>query len=108
MRENHYNPNSLKDIITAWSSDNSLSLNISNCSCIFFSWKLRFKSPMSLSPVAINDQLLTVVTEMTILGVIITSDLSWTMQADKVRSKMNGRFGVLRRFGQLLNYRSRL
>ena len=45
---------------------------------------------------------------MTILGVIITSNLSWAMQADKVRSKMNGHLGVLRCFGQLLNYRSRL
>ena len=99
---------SLIDIVTTWSHDNSLLLNISKCSSMFISSKLRSKSPVSVSPVVINDQSVAVVTEMTILGVIITSDLSRTMQADKVRSKINGHLAVLRRFGQLLNYRSRL
>ena len=56
---------SLIDIVTAWSRDNSLSLNISKCSCMFISSKLRSKLPVSVSPVVINDQPLAVVTEMT-------------------------------------------
>ena len=98
---------SLLDIVTAWSLNNSLSLNVSKCSCMLISAKLRSKLPVFTQPVVIDKEQLTVVRQMIILGVTITDDLSWTPQADKVRAKMNGRLGVLKRFGQLINYNTR-
>ena len=64
--------------------------------------------PCYVQPVALNGHNLTVVDRMTLLGVILTNELSWSAQAMHVQSKMNSRLGVLKRFGRSLNFRARL
>ena len=56
----------------------------------------------------LNGNELSIAEWMTIPGVIITNDLSWTAQASKVLAAISGRLSVLRRLGPGLNFRARL
>ena len=83
-------------------------LNISKCNVMFISQQQHCVQPCHEQPVALNGHNLTVVDRMTLLGIILTNELSWSAQAMHVQSKMNSRLGVLKHFGRSLNFRSRL
>ncbi len=97
----------LVDKVSAWSHANMLTLNAKKCSVMIVSAKLRGSIPSS-PPIMLDGSSLETVRQITLLGVIIADDLSWSLQANKVRAKVNGRLGVLRRFGRVLNTKTRL
>ena len=86
-----------------WSQNNSLTLNISKCHVMYILANLGNKLASCDLPIMLNGQALSIVQQLTILGVTITSNLSWTVHADKVCAKVNGRLAVLRRCGRHLN-----
>ena len=96
------------NIMAEWSQNNSLTLNISKCHVMYILANLSNKLPSCDLPIMLNGQALSIVQQLTILGVTITSDLSWTAHADKVCAKVNGRLAVLRRCGRHLNANTRL
>jgi hypothetical protein len=75
---------------------------------MFISPQLRRVQPCHVQPVTLNDHNLTVVDRLTLLGVILTNELSWSVQALHVQRKMNSRLGVLKRFSSSMNFRTRL
>ena len=75
---------------------------------MYISANLGNKLPSCDFPIMLNGQALSIVQQLTILGVTITSDLSWTAHADKVCAKVNGCLAVLRRCGCHQNANTRL
>lgn len=63
--------------------------------------------PPVLSGLTLDGHALSTVDHLTILGVDISSDLSWSRHAQKVRGKLSGRLAVLRRLGGSLNTNTR-
>ena len=99
----------LIDIVFEWSKVSSLSLNAAKCSTMLISPKLCSKQqPESIQPIMLNGQALALVEQMTVLGVVLTNDLSWCAHASYIQGKLSSRLGVLRRLSQSLNFRTRL
>ena len=66
------------------------------------------RQPHAYPAVLVGGHSISPVTELTILGVIFSSVLSWRLHANKVRAKVVSRQGVIRRFGRALDVRTRL
>ena len=98
----------LIDVVASWSQTNFLTLNVSKCSTLLVSSKVRQKQNESMRPIKLCGQAIEIVDKMTILDVVLTNNLSWTAHANHVKSKISGRLGVIRRFGPSLNFRSHL
>jgi Reverse transcriptase (RNA-dependent DNA polymerase) len=96
------------NIVANWSHANCLSLNTAKCNIMYISPMVRQKKTVTVQSIMLNGNELSIVERMTILGVIITNDLSWTTQARKVQATISGRLSVLRRLGPVLNFRTRL
>ena len=94
------------DYVSNWSSVSQLTLNITKCKYLIISPpKKRSNSAITISlngaPLAVEDKL-------TILGITITSSLSWSDHANAMRSKINGKLNTIRRFGRTLNSKTRV
>ena len=99
----------LIDIVSEWSKISSLTLNAAKCSTMFISPKLHSKQqPESIQPIMLNGQALALVERMTVLGVVLTNDLSRCAHASYIQGKLSGRLGALRRLSPSLNFRTRL
>ena len=106
--EARYDLQEMINIVAEWSQNNSLTLNISKCHVMYISANLGNKLPSRDLPIMLNGQALSIVRQLTILGVTITSDLSWNAHTNNVCAKVNGRLAVLRRCGRHLNANMRL
>ena len=83
------------------------SILLNAASCIYRQWSGR-KKTVTVQSIMLNGNELSIAERMTILGVIITNNLSWTALASKVQAAISGRFSVLRRLGPVLNFITRL
>ena len=83
--------------IEQWSANNFLSFNTSKCKYMIVSWKRNPSLPES--QLQLSGSLLERVERYKYLGILITSDLSWSPQVVSVCSKARRVFGLLyRRF----------
>ena len=99
----------LIDIVSEWSKVSSLTLNAAKCSTMLISPKLRSKQqPESIQSIMQNGHALALVERMTVLGVVLTNDLSWFAHASYIQGKLSGRLEALRRLSPSLNFRTRL
>ena len=86
----------LIDIVSESSKVSSLTLNAAKCSTMLISLKLRSKQqPESIQPIMLNSQALALVERMTVLGVVLTNDLSWCAYASYIQGKLSGRLRAL-------------
>ena len=60
-----------------------------------------------MSPIVLNGHALQFVDKLLLLGVTVSSSLSWTAYINNVRCKMTGRLNVARRFRRILNASTR-
>jgi ribonuclease P/MRP protein subunit RPP40 len=98
---------SLLDLTATWAKHNLLSFSYSKCNVMLIPASFRSTTSQPLNDLTLNGRLLASVDQVTILGVDITSDLSWSQQAKKVCGKLSGRLAVLRRLGGCLNTNTR-
>ena len=98
----------LVNIVANWSHTYCLSLNSAKCNIIYISPKVRQKKTVTVQPIMLNGDELSIAERMTILGVIIPNYLSWTAQASKVHAAISKRLSVLHRLGPVLNFRTHL
>lgn len=96
----------LLDHVSTWAKLNRLSFSYSKCNVMFFPISPR-APPIKPQTLSLNDKPLSAVDHMTILGVDISHDLSWTRQALKTCGKISGRLAVLRRLGGSMNVNAR-
>jgi hypothetical protein len=96
----------LLDHVSTWAKLNRLSFSYSKCNVMFFPISPR-APPIKSQTLSLNDKPLSAVDHMTILGVDISHDLSWTRQALKTCGKISGRLAVLRRLGGSMNVNAR-
>ena len=61
----------------------------------------------NMSPIVLNGHALQFVDKLLLLGVTVSSSLSWTAYINNVRCKMTGRLNVARRFRRILNASTR-
>ena len=90
-----------------WLVVNSLYLNSGKLHVMYISLSLRKRQPIALD-LTIGAQHLSVVQQLTVLGVIISDDLSWDSQSRKVRAKISSCIAAICRFGRSLNFNTRL
>ena len=86
---------------------NTQHLNSGKCYFMYISPSLRERKPIALD-VTIGAQYLSLVQQLTYLGVTISDYLSRDSQLRKVRAKMSSRVAALCRFGRSLNCNTRL
>ena len=98
----------LVNIVANLSHINCLSLNTAKCNIMYISPKVRQKKTVTIQPIMLNGNELSIAERMTILGVIIPNYLSWTAQARKVQAVNSKHLNVLHRLGAVLNFRTRL
>ena len=82
-----FNLQQLLQTVHQWSVVNSLLLNSGKCYVMYISPSLRKRQPIAFD-VTIGAQHLSVVQQLTVLGVIISDDLSWDSQSCKMSSRM--------------------
>ena len=90
--------------VCIWSAQNGLILNPAKCVCMYITatWNNQHQDDQDLA-LGSNGARITLVDELKILGVSISSDLQWTVQARKKRQSITKMLGVLNRFGCSLN-----
>ncbi len=81
--------------ISKWAKDWLVQINPSKTVVVLFSRK---RSPTKLLPIYLGDQLLKSVQSHKHLGLIFSSDLTWTNHIDSLVSKANRRLGMAKRF----------
>ena len=100
----------LIDVVNHWSIANYLCINSTKCTtmCITPTKRKAIVSAQLAMPLQVNGSALNSVLTVKILGVVITSDLSWLEQARVVQSKILRKLSVLQRIGgTLMNTRAR-
>jgi ribonuclease P/MRP protein subunit RPP40 len=89
-----------------WAISNRLSFSHSKCNVMVVPVSPR-KAPSTSPCLTLDGKKLEVVEHVTILGVDICSDLTWTRQVQKTCGKISGRLAVLRRLGNSMNTNTR-
>jgi ribonuclease P/MRP protein subunit RPP40 len=101
---------SLQESLTAvhrWSVMNFLHLNTAKCFIMHVAPSLRRRQPADIA-LRLGSHRLTAVQQLTILGVTISEDLSWSCHSRRVMAKISSRMAAIRRFGRCLNMKTRL
>ena len=91
----------LLDRISIWSKQSGITLNPDKCKRMTIAPPKRSTSIMS--PIVLNGYALQFEDKLLLLGVTVSSSLSWTAHINNVRYKMTGRQNVDRQFGRILN-----
>ena len=101
---------SLQELLTtiySWSAQNALQRNVSKCLVMHVLPSLPGSKQANIN-VRLGTHQLTNVQQLALLGVTITSDLSWLSHLRLVQAKISSRLEVIRRFGRCLNAKTRL
>ena len=88
-----------------WSAMNGLILNPSKCQAMFINPFKRKTATAATSCLTLGDteNCIQLVTELRLLGVTFSVDLSWSVQSSKVRTSISRMIGVINRFGTSVN-----
>lgn len=97
----------LLSVVHCWSEHNALYLNTLKCFVMHIRPSLRGYQAQNIN-IHLGSHALTKVQKLSLLGVIISDDLSWTCQSRRVRAKMTSRMAAFKRFGRCLNVNTRL
>ena len=100
-----YNPAGLECALNADLHDNKLTLDKTKAMLIGSDSKLRKFNSLSVS---VLDNQLDSVRSFKYLGVVLSSNFTWTKHGEHVISKVNQRLVILRRIKHLLLYNARL
>ena len=79
--------------ISLWSENNLMCLNITKCKCMLLSHRRNTHHPKMM----LNDEPLEYVTHMKYLGVIISSNLQWSLHIDEICKKAKRMLGLIYR-----------
>ena len=93
--------------IAIWLNDNKLTLNVDKTKTMLIGSDSKLRKFNSLS-VSVLDNQLDSVRSFKYLGVVLSSNFTWTEHVEHVTSKVNQRLGLLRRIKHLLPYNARL
>ena len=97
----------LLSVVHCWSEHNALYLNTLKCFVMHIRPSLRGYQAQNIN-IHLGSHALTKVQKLSLLGVIISDDLSWTCQSRRVRAKVTSRMAAIKRFGRCLNVNTRL
>ena len=93
--------------IAIWLNDNKLTLNVDKTKTMLIGSNSKLGKLNSLS-VSVLDNQLDSVRSFKYLGVVLSSNFTWTEHVEHVTSKVNQRLVLLRRIKHLLPYNARL
>ena len=86
------NAQQLADHVAQWSSDNRVKLNSDKCKELRISFA---RAQPEFQPILVNGQELEVVTSAKLLGITVTSNLSWNEHVDDIVKKASKRLYFL-------------
>ena len=84
--QNHLNE------VNKWTQENKMELNTKKCQVMIFNYTRKYQFNTRLS---IEDEILSIVKEVKLLGVVITDDLSWNRNTSYLVKKANSRMRIL-------------
>jgi hypothetical protein len=98
-----------KDLLSVakWLNDHKLTLNLEKTKCLLIGSNRKLESKVSLT-VSIVDHKVENVRSFKYLGIIISTDFTWTEHVENIAKKINQRLGLLERIKHLLPFKSRL
>ena len=94
--------------IAIWLNDNKLTLNVDKAKTMLIGSDSKLRKLNSLLLSVLDNQLDSVRSFKYLLGVVLSSNLTWTEHVEHVTSKVNQRLGLLRRIKHLLSFNARL
>ena len=97
----------LLNTICSWSAEKCMLINASKCFIMLIKPQLRSKHTSITPEVYINEQLVKIVDETTILGVCFTKNIAWISHAEYVIQKSSRMHSVLRRSASSMNSNAR-
>ena len=93
--------------VAKWLNEHKLTLNLDKTKCILIGSNRKPESKVALT-VSIFDHCVNNVTCFKYLGILISSDFTWTNHVEYMAGKINQRLGLLRRIKHLLPFRVRI
>ena len=93
--------------VAKWLNDHKLTLNLEKTKCMLIGSNKKLQRKIALT-VSIFDHCINNVTCFKHLGILISSDFSWTNHVEYMAGKVNQRLGLLRRIKHLLLFKARV
>ena len=93
--------------VAKWLNEPKLTLNLDKTKCMLIGSNRKLESKVALT-VSIFDHYVNDVTCFKYLGILISSDFTWTNHVQYMAGKINQRLGLLRRIKHLLPFRARI
>ena len=90
-----------------WLNEHKLTLNLDKTKCMLIGSNKKLQRKIALT-VSIFDHCINNVTCFKYLGILISSDFSWTNHVEYMAGKVNQRLGLLRRIKHLLPFKARI
>ena len=92
--------------VAKWLNEHKLTLNLDKTKCMLIGSNKKLQRKIALT-VSIFDHCIDNVTCFKYLGILISSDFSWTNHVEYMAGKVNQRLGLLRRIKHLLPFKAR-
>ena len=93
--------------VAKWLNEHKLTLNLDKTKCMLIGSNKKLQRKIALT-VSIFDHCINNVTCFKYLGILISSDFSWTNHVEYMAGKVNQRLGLLRRIKHLLPFKARI
>lgn len=93
--------------VAKWLNEHKLTLNLEKSKCMLIGSNRKLESKVPLT-VSILDYKVDNVCSFKYLGILISSDFTWTYHVEYIAKKVNQRLGLLKRVKHLLPFKSRL
>ena len=94
-------------VVAKWLNKHKLTLNLDKTKCMLIGSNRKLESKVALTE-SIFDNFVNDVTCFKYLGILISSDFTWTNHVEYMAGKINQRLGLLRRIKHLLPFRARI
>ena len=105
--DRHFESSNFSAFRRCWGNGNKLTLNVDKTKAMLIGSDSKLRKLNSLSVFVLGNQLDSV-RSFKYLGVVLSSNFTWTEHVEHVISKVNQRLGLLRRIKHLLPYNARL
>ena len=93
--------------VAKWLNEHKLTLNLDKTKCMLIGSDRKLESNVALT-VSIFDHCVDDVTCFKYLGILISSDFTWTNHVEYMAGRIHQRLGLLRRIKHLLSFTARI
>ena len=97
---------SLLDLISIWTKNNQLCINVSKCYTLSIAASARKSTTCLTSKLYLSNHQISTVSDIKVLGISFTRNLKWQLHQSSVRRKLSNMTSIVARFGRSLNIKA--